>query len=49
MMDDERVEELKLQIKKLQLDEEFYRLCTRQIQDKLLELYSELDDLLENE
>lgn len=48
-MDDERVEELKLQIKKLQLDEEFHRLCIRQIQDKLLELSSELDDLLENE
>ncbi len=43
---DERIDQIKGQIKQFQRDKEYHRLCIKQIQEKLIDLSSELEDLL---
>lgn len=43
---DERIDQIKGQIKQFQRDDEYHQLCIKQIQEKLIDLSSELEDLL---
>ena len=43
---DERIDQIKGQINQLQRDDECHQLCIKQIQEKLIDLSSELENLL---
>jgi len=43
---DERIDQIKGQINQLQRDDEYHQLCIKQIQEKLIDLSSELGNLL---